>query len=139
MGIPKNAPNPEGAKALIQHLDEARPTGGAPLADGLLPGRRRSALEADLARVCSPRPDAVRKQQQAKDAVQALLPIGIGAEGGNFSKYYRDTFTRIVRNGEDIQKVLKEQGELLDQIFVKTNAPCWAPDPSSGKGRCVVK
>ena len=116
---------------------EARPTGADPLADGLLPGRRRSALQADLARACARRRSR-RKQQQAKDAVQALLPIGIGAEGGNFSKIYRDTFTRIVRNGEDIQKVLKEQGELLDQIFVKTNAPCWAPDPPSGKARCKV-
>ena len=81
---------------------------------------------------------AVRRQQQAKDAIQALLPVGIGAEGGNFNKYYRDTFTRIVRNGESIPKVLQEQGELLDQVFVKTNAPCWAPDPSSGKARCKV-
>jgi multiple sugar transport system substrate-binding protein len=68
-----------------------------------------------------------------------LLPVGIGAEGGNFSKIYRDTFTRIVRNGESIPTVLKEQGDLLDQIFVKTSAPCWAPDPSSGKARCIVK
>jgi multiple sugar transport system substrate-binding protein len=83
--------------------------------------------------------DAVRKQQKAKDAVQALLPIGIGAEGGNFNKIYRDTFTKIVRNGENIRGVLREQGALLDQIFVKTNAPCWAPDPPSGKARCVVK
>jgi multiple sugar transport system substrate-binding protein len=68
-----------------------------------------------------------------------LLPIGIGAESGNFNKIYRDTFTRIVRNGENIQKVLNEQGALLQAIFDKTGAPCWAPDPPSGKAPCKVK
>jgi multiple sugar transport system substrate-binding protein len=137
MGIPKNAPNPEGGKALIRHLATLGPqaallslTGFFPVIGGRLSKKISPGLLAEA--------QAVRRQQQAKDAVQALLPIGIGAEGGNFSKYYRDTFTRIVRNGEDIQKVLSEQGELLDQIFAKTNAPCWAPDPPSGKARCRV-
>lgn len=137
MGIPKNAPNPDGAKALIRHLTTLGPqaallsvTGFFPVVGGRLSKRISPGLLAEA--------EAVRRQQQAKDAVQALLPIGIGAEGGNFSKYYRDTFTRIVRNGENIQSVLREQGELLDQIFVKTNAPCWAPDPPSGKARCKV-
>jgi multiple sugar transport system substrate-binding protein len=138
MAIPKNAPNPNGGKLLAQHLLKISAqaqilslTGFFPVVGGRLSKQISPGLLAEAA--------AVRKQQQAKDAVQALLPIGIGAEGGNFSKIYRDTFTRIVRNNEDIRKVLQEQGELLDQIFVKTNAPCWAPDPSSGKGRCVVK
>jgi multiple sugar transport system substrate-binding protein len=81
----------------------------------------------------------VRRQLQAKDAIPAQLPVGIGAEGGNFSKIYRDTFTRIVRNNENIQTVLKEQGDLLQAIFDKTGAPCWGPDPSSGKAPCRVK
>ena len=137
MGIPKNAPNPDGGKALIRHLVKLGPqaallslTGFFPVVGGRLSKQISPGLRAEAG--------AVARQQQAKDAVQALLPIGIGAEGGNFSKYYRDTFTRIVRNGEDIQKVLNEQGELLDQIFAKTNAPCWAPDPPSGKARCKV-
>jgi multiple sugar transport system substrate-binding protein len=138
LAIPKNAPNPDGAKALIRHLTGISAqaqilslTGFFPAVGGRLSKRLSPGLLAEAA--------AVAKQQKAKDAVQALLPVGIGAEGGNFSKIYRDTFTRIVRNGEETRKVLKEQGDLLDQIFVKTNAPCWAPDPSSGKGRCVVK
>jgi len=138
MGIPKNAPNPEGAKALIRHLAtigaQARIlslTGFFPVVGGRLSKQISPGLLAEA--------NAVRKQQTAKDAVQALLPVGIGAEGGNFNKIYRDTFTKIVRNGEPIRAVLAEQGALLDQIFVKTNAPCWGPDPSSGKARCVVK
>ena len=68
----------------------------------------------------------MRKQQKSPDAVQALLPIGLGAEGANFNKVYRDTFNRIIRNGENIQAVLKEQGDLLQEIFTKTGAPCCA-------------
>ena len=137
LGIPKNAPNPDGAKALIRHLTTIGAqaqilslTGFFPAVAGRLSKRLSPGLLAEA--------EAVRKQQKAKDAVQALLPVGIGAEGGNFNKYYRDTFTRIVRNGEDIPTVLREQGELLDQVFAKTNAPCWAPDPPSGKARCRV-
>ena len=138
LGIPKNAPNPAGARELIKHMVKLSAqaqilslTGFFPVVGGRLSKSISPGLLAEA--------NAVRKQQQAKDAVQALLPIGIGAEGGNFNKIYRDTFTKIVRNGENIQAVLREQGELLDQIFVKTNAPCWAPDPPSGKARCTVK
>jgi multiple sugar transport system substrate-binding protein len=137
MGIPKNAPNPDGAKALIRHLTTLGPQAALLSVSGFFPvvgGRLSKQISPGLLAEA----EAVRKQQQAKDAVQALLPIGIGAEGGNFTKYYRDAFTRIVRNGENIQTVLREQGELLDQIFAKTNAPCWAPDPPSGKARCRV-
>jgi multiple sugar transport system substrate-binding protein len=137
LGIPRNAPNPAGARALIRHLTTIGAqaqilslTGFFPAVGGRLSRRLSPGLLAEA--------NAVRKQQKAKDAVQALLPVGIGAENGNFNKIYRDTFTRIVRNGENIQAVLREQGALLDQVFVKTNAPCWAPDPSSGKARCKV-
>jgi multiple sugar transport system substrate-binding protein len=138
LAIPKNAPNPAGGKALARHMLKLSAqaqilsiAGFFPVVGGRLSKQISPGLLAEAA--------AVRKQQQAKDAVQALLPIGIGAEGGNFNKIYRDTFTRIVRNGENIQTVLNEQGALLEAIFEKTGAPCWAPDPPSGKAPCKVK
>ena len=81
----------------------------------------------------------MKLQQTSKAALPSLLPIGLGTEGGNFNKVYRDTFTKIVRNGENIQTVLNEQGALLEAIFEKTGAPCWAPDPPSGEAPCKVK
>jgi len=138
LAIPKNAPNPAGGKALARHMLTLSAqaqilsiAGFFPVVGGRLSKQISPGLLAEAA--------AVRKQQKAKDAVQALLPIGIGAEGGNFNKIYRDTFTRIVRNGENIQTVLNEQGALLEAIFEKTGAPCWAPDPPSGKAPCRVK
>jgi multiple sugar transport system substrate-binding protein len=138
LAIPKNAPNPAGGKALARHMLTLSAqaqilsiAGFFPVVPGRLSKQISPGLRAEAA--------AVRRQQKAKDAVQALLPIGLGTEEGNFNKIYRDTFTRIVRNGEDIQKVLDEQGALLEAIFEKTGAPCWAPDPPSGKAPCKVK
>jgi multiple sugar transport system substrate-binding protein len=138
LAIPKNAPNPAGGRALIRHLTTISAQaqmlsllGFFPAVRGRLSKRISPGLLAEAA--------AVRKQQTSKDAVQALLPVGIGAENATFNKIYRDTFTRIVRNGENIQKVLNEQGELLQEIFTKTGAPCWSPDPPSGKAPCRVK
>jgi multiple sugar transport system substrate-binding protein len=138
MAIPRNAPNPAGGKALMQHMLKISAqaqilslTGFFPVVPGRLSKQISPGLRAEA--------NAVRKQQKAKDAVQALLPIGIGAEGGNFNKVYTDTFTRIVRNGENIPKVLNEQAAILQEIFTKTGAPCWAPDPPSGKNPCRVR
>ena len=138
MAIPRNAPNAAGGKALMQHMLRLSAqaqilsiAGFFPVVGGRLSKQISPGLRAEAA--------AVSRQQKSKDALQALLPIGIGAEGGNFNKIYTDTFTRIVRNGENIQTVLNEQGALLQQIFDKTGAPCWAPDPSSGKAPCKVK
>jgi multiple sugar transport system substrate-binding protein len=138
MAIPRNAPNPAGGKALMQHMLRLSAqaqilslTGFFPVVPGRLSKQISPGLRAEA--------NAVRKQQRSKDAVQALLPIGIGAENGNFNKVYRDTFTQIVRNGENIQKVLNEQAAILQEIFTKTGAPCWAPDPPSGKNPCRVR
>jgi multiple sugar transport system substrate-binding protein len=138
LAIPKNAPNPAGGKALIRHMLTISAqaqilsiTGFFPAVSGRLSKSISPGLRAEAA--------AVRKQQKSPDAIQALLPVGIGTEGSNFNRIYRDTFTRIVRNGENIQKVLKEQGDQLQAIFDKTGAPCWPPDPPSGKAPCRVK
>ena len=83
--IPKNAPNPAGAKALIQHLL----TISAQAQMLSLPDSSRSSAAACPSSI-SPgllaEAAAVRRQQKAKDAVQALLPIGIGAEGGKLQQ-----------------------------------------------------
>ena len=133
MAIPKNAPNPAGGKALMQHMlrisAQAQilsiagffPVVGGNLSKSISPGLRAEAA-------------AVRRQQKAKDAVQALLPIGIGAEGGNFNKIYIDTFTRIVRNGENIQTVLNEQGALLQADLRQDGSALLGTRPAERKG-----
>jgi multiple sugar transport system substrate-binding protein len=82
--------------------------------------------------------NAVKLQQTSPKALPALLPIGLGSEGGNFNKVYRDTFTRIVLNKEDWRNVLKSEGAELQGVMDRSGAPCWAPDPPS-TGPCKVK
>ena len=137
LAIPKTAPNPAGAKQLIKWLVsvpvQARTLGSVgffPVVGSRLSKRLGPGLLSMNA--------AVKKAQRSTDALKSLLPIGLGAEGGNFSKIYVDTFTRIVVKGEDPKTVVNDEAPLLQAIMDKTGAKCWAPDPKSS-GPCHVK
>jgi multiple sugar transport system substrate-binding protein len=82
--------------------------------------------------------EAVAKQAASPDALPALLPVGLGARGGEINKIYRDAFTRIVLKGEEIRKVLDEEGANLQNLLNDTGAPCWPPDPPS-EGACQLQ
>jgi multiple sugar transport system substrate-binding protein len=137
LAIPRSAPNPNGAKALIRHLLSLSTQAKTLSAVGFFPvvsGRLSKRISAGL-RLES---NAVKLQQRAPKALPSLLPIGIGAEGGNFNRVYRDTFTRIVIRKENTTGVLAEQAAALQAIMDKTGAPCWRPDPPS-RGACRVR
>ena len=136
LAIPRNSPNPAGGKALIRHLLSLSAQARTLSAVGFFPvvgGRLSKRISAGL-RLES---NAVKLQQTAPKALPSLLPIGLGAEGGNFNNVYRDTFTRIVVRKEDTTAVLTEQAAKLQAIMEKTGAPCWRPDPPSN-GACRV-
>ena len=137
LAIPKTAPNLSGARQLIRWLTgvpvQARTLGSV----GFFPvvgSRLSKQTGAGLLKMNS----AVSRAQRARDAVESLLPIGLGTEGGNFNRIYVDTFVRIVVRGENIQRVLSDQATQLQEIMNKTAAPCWAPDPKS-RGPCRVR
>jgi hypothetical protein len=48
---------------------------------------------------------AIEKMQSAKDALPALLPIGLGPRGGEFDKMFMDTFQFIVLRGQNPRTV----------------------------------
>jgi multiple sugar transport system substrate-binding protein len=137
LAIPRSAPNPNGAKALIRHLlslsVQARTlstVGFFPVVQGRLSRRVSAGLRLES--------NAVKLQQTAPKALPSLLPIGLGAEGGNFNRVYLDTFTRIVVRKENTASVLAQQATALQAIMDKTGAPCWRPDPVS-RGACRVR
>ena len=66
-----------------------------------------------------------------------MLPVGLGPRSGEINNIYRNAFTRIVINGEDIETVLEEEAEHLQTLLNETGAPCWPPDPPS-VGPCQV-
>jgi multiple sugar transport system substrate-binding protein len=137
LAIPKGAPNRAGAEQLIEYLTQPAqqsataaelaffPVTNAPVPSELNPGIK---LESD----------AVQKQSSSKDALVSLLPIGLGAKGGDFNTVFLDSFQRIVIKNEDIQTVLDSQAKTLQGIMDETKAACWAPDPPSD-GPCKVK
>jgi len=137
LAIPKGAPNRAGAEQLIDYLTQAKqqsntaaqlgffPVTSAPVPSELNPGIK---LESD----------AVQKQSGSKDALVSLLPIGLGAKGGDFNNVFLDTFQRIIVKNEDVQTVLDAQAKTLQGIMDESKAACWAPDPPSD-GPCKVK
>jgi multiple sugar transport system substrate-binding protein len=137
LAIAKDAPNRAQAVALIEHLTKpetqvatAAQVGFFPVVNATLP----TNLTPDVKLLA----DGVAKTQGAKDALVALLPVGLGGKGGEFNKVYVDTFQRIVLRNEPVRAVLDSQAETMRAIMNETKAPCWAPDKPS-TGACPVK
>jgi multiple sugar transport system substrate-binding protein len=136
LAIPKDAPNRAGGVAVIEHMTKPEtqlltatevgffPVGKADLPKDLAPGVKQLAA-------------AVAATQNAKDALVSLLPVGLGAKGGEFNKVYMDSFQRIVLRSEPVKDVLEAQAKTLESLMKETGAPCWAPDMPS-QGACPV-
>ena len=137
LAIPKSSPNKAGAEAFIDYMTTSDVQGKTLNAVAFFPVLDKP-LPSDLAAHLKLEADAVQAQSKSPDAKVALLPIGLGAKGGEFNKVQLDTFQRIVVKGEDIQKVLNEQAAILQTVMNDTKAPCWRPDPAS-TGPCQVK
>ncbi len=136
LGVPKTAPNPDNAAALIDYLTRPgvqqqilRELGFFPVVGGV----NMAQLPAGVALEAT----AVVSQTTASNALPALLPVGLGARGGEINQIYRNAFDRTVLNDEDIAKVLSEEAANLQKLMNETGAACWAPDPPSD-GPCQV-
>ncbi|HDM70484.1 MAG TPA: carbohydrate ABC transporter substrate-binding protein, partial [Thermotogales bacterium] len=71
----------------------------------------------------------VVNQSSTKDSIVAFIP-NLGPKGGEFTETYRLAFRRIVMNGEDPEKVVKELGEKIRKMFKETKATLPEPDAS---------
>lgn len=136
LGIAAGAPNRAGAAATIDHLLKpetqiamARELGFFPVVKADLP--------ADLPGGIKLLVEGVAKTQEAKDALVSLLPVGLGAKGGEFNKVYLDTFQAIVLRNAPIRATLDAQAVTLQTIMNETRAPCWAPDKALA-GACQI-
>ena len=137
LGIPATSPDKKASERLIDHLTKSATQTVALREVGFYPVVTASTqgLPADV-RISAA---AINAQANAPDANPGLLPVGLGDQGGAFSKTYRDTFQLIVLENADIAKTLRRQGRALNRIMKKTGAPCWAPDASSGDKPCPVE
>lgn len=137
LAISKGAPNRTQAAAVIEHLlkpetqiTTAVEVGFFPVVDAKLPPNLAPGIKLAA--------EAIGKTQASKDALVALLPVGLGDKGGEFNKVYFDTFQRIVLRNEPIRATLDAQAEALRTVMNAAKAPCWAPDAPS-QGVCPVK
>jgi multiple sugar transport system substrate-binding protein len=136
LAIPANAPDPEGAAALIEYLTRPdvqaavlRQLGFFPVVAGV--------DVSDLPEGVSIESGAVAAQANAPDALPALLPVGLGERGGEINQIFINAFNRVVLENEDIETVLAEEGDNLQALMDETGAPCWPPDAPSD-GPCPV-
>jgi multiple sugar transport system substrate-binding protein len=137
LGIAANAPNKAGAAGVIAHLLKpetqvtmARELGFFPVVKADLP----TDLPGGIKLIA----EGVAKTQGAKDALVSLLPVGLGAKGGEFNKVFMDTFQAIVLRNAPIRATLDANAATLQTIMNETKAPCWAPDKPSD-GPCKVQ
>jgi len=136
LAIPKGAPDRAGAAAVIEHLTKPEVQVKTAAEVGFFPVVK-AELPADLSPGIKLIAEGVAKTQGAKDALPALLPIGLGDKGGEFNKVFSDSFQRIVLRGENPRAVLDAQAAVLKGLMETTKAPCWAPDRAS-EGACPV-
>lgn len=130
LGIPTTAANPDGAKELIKYLLQPetqattlREVSFFPVIEADLPGDLSPGLQAQA--------DAVAAQLGADDALPALLPIGLGDQGGAYNQVFRDAFQQIVLDGQDPATALEALLPNLQAVFDASGAACWSPDPPS--------
>jgi multiple sugar transport system substrate-binding protein len=136
LAIPNTAPDPEAAMAVIEYL--TRPEIQAltlqevaffPAIAAELPAELDPGIQAEA--------DAVAATATDPNALPSLLPVGLGDQGEAYNKVFRDSFQRIILDGEEIAAVLEAEGANLQAALDAAEAACWSPDPESD-GTCQV-
>lgn len=137
LGVPTYSPDADRAREVIAYLTQSEVQVSVLRATGFFP-----VVEADFPddlpagiRLAG---EAIANQAGSPNALLSHLPVGLGAQGGEFNKIYSDTFARIVLRGEDIRSVLEQEAVNLQAIMDLSGAACWAPDPPSA-GTCQVR
>lgn len=137
LAIPKNTPDRSAAVRLIDHLTRPEIQALALKEVGFFP-----SVKADVGKLphgIRIAAEAVSKTFGAGDGKAAKIPVGLGARNGEFNKVFIDAFQRIIVRNEDIRAVLNRQADVLGEVIRDANAPCWAPDESSGARPCPVE
>jgi len=136
VAVMTTAPDPDQAMALVEYMLAPETQIATLRATNFFPVMAVDLPEDMPASVRAFGP-AIASMTGASDALPALLPMGLGDRGGQFSQIYTDTFEQIILAGRPVQDVLDAQAEELRALMVETGAPCWAPDEPSD-GPCPV-
>jgi multiple sugar transport system substrate-binding protein len=137
LAVPRGAPDVSSARALIDYLTKpetqivtTRSTGFFPVMKAPWPQDVEPGLKLAA--------NAIEKMQSEKDALPALLPIGLGQRSAEFDEVFMDAFQLIVLRGQKPHAVLDVEAAKLNLLMIETGASCWQPD-SPSPGACQVK
>src|SRR5256885_3400084 len=127
LAIPSGAAHQAGAEQLIDWL--TRPAQQRAAADSLnfFPAVTGVVPTGPLAR----EQRVENTYQVGLHRVPTTQPI-VGAGSDDFTKYYQETFQRIVVQHQDIRTVLSDEARNLQGVVDAARAPCSGPDRSSG-------
>ena len=138
LGVLKTASDPEGAKELIKHYLKPETQGLVLETRGWFPVLSES-VPAEIDAGLKLQMDAVAAQASADDALPALLPIGLGAQGAAYNFAFQDAMLWVlVQDGDTADAADGRFGPVLQQVLDRAGAPCWQPDPDSGGETCQI-
>lgn len=138
MAIPKGAPNQDQTKELIKALSEPRVQLEVLRQNAFFP-TVKADIPADLPAAVRLEADAVRAQAESPDAIVALPPVGLGKADGEMTKIFKDCFTAIVLQNQDIKSTLDAQAKNMQSLLDQAKASCWAPDKGTRGETCKVE
>ncbi len=128
LAIPNNVPNKAEVEKLIDYLTSPEVQVAILENVGFFPIVKEAAgaIPEGALKILA---EGVLNQSATKDGIVAFIP-NLGPKGGEFTNTYREAFRRIVVNGEDPVKVIKELGEKIRKLFVETGSTLPEPDAS---------
>jgi multiple sugar transport system substrate-binding protein len=137
LAIPKGAPDQDKTKELIKELSDANVQLDVLRQNAFFP-TVEAEIPSDLPPAIRLEADAVRAQAESPDALVALPPVGLGQRDGEMTKVYRDCFTAIVLQNQDIKATLQAQAKNMQALLDDTKASCWPPDKGTSGETCKV-
>ena len=132
LALPKGGTNRGLAEQAIRDLSAPQPQIQTLRQNAFFPVVQ-TELPTDLRGAIALEAVAVRRQQRSAGALVALPPVGVGSQDAAVGQAFKNCFQQICLGNQSIQPVLDGQAKVLNDILLKLNIPCWAPDPASAK------
>lgn len=132
LALPKGGTNRGLAEQAIRDLSAPQPQIQTLRQNAFFPVVQ-TELPTDLRGAIALEAVAVRRQQRSPGALVALPPVGVGSQDAAVGQAFKNCFQQICLGNQSIQPVLDGQAKVLNDILLKLNIPCWAPDPASAK------
>lgn len=136
LGIPKGAPEPEKAKAVIKALTTPEVQVEVLRQNAFFPVTN-APVPADLPGAVALANAAVKAQREAQNAILSLPPVGLGARDGEVGQIFKNCFKEICLDGRPVRQVLDAQATELNKILDELKIPCWQPDPATDPCRAA--